>query len=287
MSAEQGGEGARRGGAEGAGVQGAVDRWAIALLLAMMVLVSTVISVTRVSDFAGTPKALSLRESLAWDLTSTAAWTALLPAMLWLANRFTLPDPRPWRSVTVHAVATGPFSLAHVLLMGALRWALYAVVGSRYDPAWPIENAFYEYRKDVLTYGAILIFLWSWRALRRPPGPAAPAIGVEPQPLEVRDGARRLYIRPQDIAWAAAAGNYVALHLADREVLMRAPLSSLEARLEAAGFVRIHRSRLVNRAQIASLAATPAGDFTVTLRDGRVVAGSRRYRQAISTPTAA
>ncbi len=271
----------------GAGFGDLPRAWRIVLLLALMVLVSVIISVTRVSDLAGTSKAISLRKSLSWDLTSTAVWMILLPAIVRLAERLPLPSERPWRALAVHLAATAPFSLAHVLLMGWLRWALYSLDSGVYNPWWPLQNLFYEYRKDVLSYGSFVVFIWSWRLLLSPPPkPPAPP-GEEIAPLEVRDGARRFYVRPSDIAWVEAAGNYVALHLAEREVLMRAPLSTLEARLKEAGFARIHRGRLVNRAQIASLAATPSGDFTLTLRDGRTLAGSRRYRQALQGSPAA
>jgi hypothetical protein len=256
---------------------------AIALLLASMVGVSTVISVTRVSDMAGTSKAISLPESLAWDFTSTTALVLLLPVILWLARRLPLPSPRPWRTLALQALASVPVSVAHVTLMGLLRWPLYGALGAPYDPFEPLRNGVYEYRKDVLSYAAILVFFWAWPTLRRLAEGASGRTGpADDAALEVRDGSRRHFVRPADIAWVEAAGNYVALHLDDRELLMRSPLAALEARLTAAGFARIHRSRLVNRARIASVAGTPAGDFTVTLRDGRTLAGSRRYRQALS-----
>jgi len=270
----------------------AVLPWA--LLIVMMLLVTAVIAVTRVSDLAGTSKAVPLGVSMAWDFTSTAVWIALLPAIGWGARRASLPGPRPWRPVAVHLAASVPFSAVHILGMGLVRWAVSAAVGGRYDPFWPLRNGLYEYRKDLLTYGALLAFFWTWKAWGLGAGPtAAGAIApagdpaADGSPLEVRDGARRHFVRPADILWAEAAGNYVALHLEGRELLMRTPLSALEARLQAAGFVRIHRSRLVNRARIASVAATTAGDFIVTLSDGRAIAGSRRYRQAISRTTPA
>jgi DNA-binding LytR/AlgR family response regulator len=103
------------------------------------------------------------------------------------------------------------------------------------------------------------------------------------EPLEVRDGARRTFVRPDEICWIEAAGNYAELHLASRSLLHRASLASLAQRLAPAGFARIHRARLVNRRQIAALATNAAGDFTVTLRDGRELAGSRRFRAEVTT----
>jgi DNA-binding LytR/AlgR family response regulator len=50
-------------------------------------------------------------------------------------------------------------------------------------------------------------------------------------------------------------------------------------RLRTAGFVRIHRSRPVRREAVAGVESKPAGDFLVRRRDGRALAGSRRFRR--------
>ena len=62
---------------------------------------------------------------------------------------------------------------------------------------------------------------------------------------------------------------------------MRCTLATWEAKLAARGFVRAHRSRIVNRAHIGALKPTPAGDVEITLDNGAVVSGSRRYREGL------
>ena len=57
-----------------------------------------------------------------------------------------------------------------------------------------------------------------------------------------------------------------------------------QRQLGAAGFVRIHRSRLVRRAAIAQVESRPSGDYVVRLADGRELAGSRRYRRPLLEP---
>jgi hypothetical protein len=246
------------------------------------------------SDAAGEGMTSADRAQPSWR-ASVIAWSLLILMMMGVTAviSFSLPDARPWRPLLIHLAASIPISATHIVGMGVVRWLLAGSLIGAYDPFWPLRNGVYEYRKDLLTYGAILVFCWGWRAWQErarsreaqaPEGRAEARLGADadPAPLEVRDGARRHFVRPADIVWAEAAGNYVALKLEGRELLMRTPLAALEARLEAAGFVRIHRSRLVNRTWIASVASTAAGDFTVTLRDGRTLAGSRRHRQAIS-----
>jgi DNA-binding LytR/AlgR family response regulator len=58
----------------------------------------------------------------------------------------------------------------------------------------------------------------------------------------------------------------------------------MERSLEGAGFVRIHRSRLVRRAAITQVESKPSGDYVVRLSDGRELSGSRRYRRPLLDP---
>jgi two-component system LytT family response regulator len=54
----------------------------------------------------------------------------------------------------------------------------------------------------------------------------------------------------------------------------------LEAQLDPAEFVRIHRSIIVNRAAVAQIRPIAAGDHAVILRDGQRLRLSRTYRSA-------
>lgn len=80
-----------------------------------------------------------------------------------------------------------------------------------------------------------------------------------------------------DILWVESAGNYVELHLAARTVLHRVTLNRLEVMLDPGKFLRIHRSAIVRRDQIASLATSGDGAYRLTLRCGGVLAVSERY----------
>ena len=103
--------------------------------------------------------------------------------------------------------------------------------------------------------------------------------------IEVRDGGGAVFLSPTDVTHVEAAGNYVEFHTAAKTHLVRGTLASWEARLVARGFIRVHRSRLVNRAKITALKPTPSGDMEITLSENRTVLGSRRYR-AVLTPAA-
>jgi DNA-binding LytR/AlgR family response regulator len=116
--------------------------------------------------------------------------------------------------------------------------------------------------------------LRDWSATQqRAPGQAA----VYLRQLNVRSVGRIDFVPLEEVMWIEAAGNYVELHLAQRCVLHRAPISALERHLDPAQFVRVHRSALVRLDQITALRNSADGGAAVTLRCGGVVPVSERH----------
>lgn len=93
----------------------------------------------------------------------------------------------------------------------------------------------------------------------------------------VQDAGKLCFVESAAIDWIEAAGNYVRLHVAAREHLIRGPLTRLAARLGADRFVRIRRSALVNVRAITSLERYGKASYTVTVRSGKTLVSSRYY----------
>jgi hypothetical protein len=217
-------------------------------------------------------------EPIVWEGSSGIIFLTMSPAILFMARRFWLLTPPRLPKLAAHALAAAVVSLVHVLFVGYARWAVYRALASYYDPYWPLNDWAYEFRKDLLVYSGVVAVYHLWRQIRARPSAAS---GPKGEVLEVRDGARRHFVPLSEVIWVEAAGNYVELHLGASRLLHRASLSQMEQRLENTGFVRIHRSRLVRREAIAAVESKPTGDFVARLRDGRELAGSRRYRRPL------
>jgi two-component system LytT family response regulator len=101
--------------------------------------------------------------------------------------------------------------------------------------------------------------------------------------INVRSVGRIEQIRVEDVLWVESAGNYVELHLAGRTVLHRITLNRLEALLAPGEFLRVHRSAIVRRSQIARLETVGDGSYRLTLRCGATVAVSERYLAALKS----
>lgn len=222
-------------------------------------------------------------EPVVWEVTSAISIVGLAP-LIGIAMRRWPPGSDLVRFGLIHFGLTIPFSLAHVLAIWPSREALYWAVGRHYgffDGGVAI-TLLYEWRKDVLTYAIIALVYWIFQRQAEHPPPEQPG----EDRIEIRDGASAVFLAPGDVLWVEAAGNYIEFHTASRSHLVRGTLAAWEARLGTRGFVRVHRSRLVNRARIASIKPTPSGDVEITLSDGRTLAGSRRYRDALDAAPA-
>lgn len=99
--------------------------------------------------------------------------------------------------------------------------------------------------------------------------------------LAVRDGARTIFLREDEIDWIEAQDYYVEIHAGGAAHLHRESLRELEGRLDPKRFVRIHRSAIVQVDRIRRLHSLPSGDATVLLRDGTELRVARSRREAI------
>ncbi|MEE8576538.1 MAG: response regulator [candidate division Zixibacteria bacterium] len=94
----------------------------------------------------------------------------------------------------------------------------------------------------------------------------------------IRSDNKLTVIKNRDVEWVESAGNYVYLHIGNKTHLHRQTMKELEDRLAEFGFIRVHRSAIINSGSITEIRIKPSGDGTVLLESGTRVNLSRRYR---------
>ena len=99
----------------------------------------------------------------------------------------------------------------------------------------------------------------------------------DPACVLVKKRERVLVLRPEEIDFIEAWGDYVRLRVGEEQHLLRGTLGDMERRLKAAGFVRIHRSRLVNWQRVREFTADRDHDPVVVLRSGLRLEASPAY----------
>jgi two-component system LytT family response regulator len=97
----------------------------------------------------------------------------------------------------------------------------------------------------------------------------------------VKHNRRMKLLRVEEVDWIEAGGNYAHFHVGDACYLVRMTLQELEARLDPAEFVRIHRSTIVRVDRVQDLVPVSHGDFDLTLKNGAVLRVSRHYRSRL------
>ncbi|WP_293907684.1 LytTR family DNA-binding domain-containing protein [Phenylobacterium sp.] len=92
----------------------------------------------------------------------------------------------------------------------------------------------------------------------------------------VPDRGDRLRLPVALIDWVEAERDYVRIHSRGRSFLVRKAIRTLQAELDPAQFLRIHRGALVRRDRIVRLARRPGGPCAVVLQSGAEVPVARR-----------
>jgi DNA-binding LytR/AlgR family response regulator len=99
--------------------------------------------------------------------------------------------------------------------------------------------------------------------------------------LWLRKGPTLVRMEPSDIDWISAEGECVRFHSGKESFLERQAIREVAERLEPFGFVRIHRSAVVNADRIQSVSRTRWGSLEVRLRGGTQLRVSKSYQPAI------
>jgi two-component system LytT family response regulator len=111
---------------------------------------------------------------------------------------------------------------------------------------------------------------------------AAPANKVSAvDRLAIKANGRIVVVRLVDIDWIEADQDYVSVHVGTKTWLMRDTIAAMELRLALSGFVRIHRSALVNAERVKELRPQEKGEYTVVLNNGTELKLTRNYRASI------
>lgn len=104
---------------------------------------------------------------------------------------------------------------------------------------------------------------------------------VRPGPprIAVKEKGRILFIDLLQIVSIHAEGNYVLLQKGSTSYLLRESISSLMEKLKPYGFIRIHRSYLVNSAMVEEIHPHATGEYRVRLKGGNEYPVARSYRK--------
>jgi DNA-binding LytR/AlgR family response regulator len=235
---------------------------------------------------------LAVWKPVVWEASSHITLAGLLFLLLWFDKYFPIERGNIRRALVAHALFTVPWSLLHIAGMELLRALAYLAAGADRQLDNLPSVFLYEYLKDFRAYAGFLVMIYLYRfVLRRAQGEAQfLAEGAEdavttPQPVTdrflVKKLGREFLVKVADIDWIEASGNYVNLRVGTRAYPLRETMAGIESRLAEAGFMRVHRSAIVNLDRVQEIVPFDTGDGEARLGGDLRVPVSRRYRKEL------
>jgi len=212
--------------------------------------------------------------------TASVLGAAAVPVPIGLTHRFPLVGDRFRRNLIIH-------------LLGAALLAFVLIVVGCVAASWAFEGKALPSLRDIgdelAANWTLLIFavcgltvLVQWLHIERRLSSRPSPFGFDPSAhIRVGTGARVKLLDPKDVDWIETQGNYLALHTGPQVHLIRRTLKTLQASLEDAHFVRIHRGAMVAIDRIREMKPLTNGDALVKLVDGRELRVSRSYREDV------
>jgi DNA-binding LytR/AlgR family response regulator len=96
--------------------------------------------------------------------------------------------------------------------------------------------------------------------------------------IAIKAKGRVLFVDPIDVVAAKAQGNYIALVHKSGSYLVRETMATAEQKLTPLGFVRIHRSIMVNTTLVKDLRRDNTGTYVLRTTDGSEHPVGRAYK---------
>jgi hypothetical protein len=107
----------------------------------------------------------------------------------------------------------------------------------------------------------------------------APQLAPAIHRIAIKCGGKILFLNPAEIHAAHAQGNYVLLQQSRGSHLLREQISVVAEKLARYGFIRIHRSVLVNVAYVETIEPLFTGEYLLRMRGGREYNVTRTFKK--------
>lgn len=103
--------------------------------------------------------------------------------------------------------------------------------------------------------------------------------------IAIKSKGNILFVDPAQIAFVEARGNHVLFKGTSASHLLRESISAVARKLELCGFIRIHRSMLVNTSFVEGIRsrANSVGEHVLYLRGGTELTVSRTYKKNVKS----
>jgi DNA-binding LytR/AlgR family response regulator len=103
--------------------------------------------------------------------------------------------------------------------------------------------------------------------------------------MGIKAKGRIFFLDPDEIVAVEAKGNYVLLRRLSGSDLLRESMAMVAEKLRAFGFVRVHRSVIVNASFVEEIRSASSGDNIVRVKGGLEYTVTRTYKKNLHAIT--
>lgn len=223
-------------------------------------------------------------------LAYAVLWWGVSVFAVWLCDAFPVRHFRQYLRCTFHIVIGGAVAviwavLAHSINLAIIPGWLPLGGGRMFSATFVIS--YFAYMGMVLVTHSIFYARESHARQIAKPHEEPPFNPAEPMQgddrIVVQGGDRRTFhvVWKREIESIEAKDGGVLIHTEGETHRARMTLVEIEASLEPDLFLRVHRSRIVNRSRIHKVESLWQGEYAIILASGRRVATGRSYRKIV------
>jgi DNA-binding LytR/AlgR family response regulator len=103
-----------------------------------------------------------------------------------------------------------------------------------------------------------------------------------PLRIAVKSRGKVICLNLDDVSAVVAAGAYVRLQQGTNSYLLRGSISAVTEKLRPYGFVRIHRSVVINRSFVEEVRPYTNGEYGLRIKGGKEYTVSRGYKHNLA-----
>ena len=243
--------------------------WLVAGIIPLLFFIFEVLTVSAYPNMRA-PN-VGLVAQLTFMLGFFALWV-LVPRTIWVFAKEPVVKSLAVQLLFKLLVAGVLMSIIHLLLLTFVLRMMHS------PPGWGLSHLLHSFGEVWLSKALIWLLAYTVAAgmivfvmLRQP------SKSANVSRIEVRHKGKTRLLPLSDIYWIQASGNYTEIHSSDGLMVIRKPLSQFARELAGAGFLKSHRSALVNTRHVC--AVKPGGNgqgYVVLLEDGHEAPLSRR-----------
>ena len=142
---------------------------------------------------------------------------------------------------------------------------------------WSVQISFGVFLDSYIFLASLILLssAWFWVYVGKPQEPPRPGATQ----LMIKSRGKEIYVAARDIIYLKAEGNFTELLKTDGSVLLHhLPMGKIMGR-PPEGFIRVHRSYVVNRAHVTALRSAEGSKYWLELKGAENIPVSR-YRVA-------